>query len=103
MSLGNCAEFWYRHESDPGPIRTHPQMSAGAIVPEDAIDDARELKQLGYDVQRVVFLTLCDVCQGQGRIQWQPRTKRGFATYTDCRLCNGDGALARAELPLTLI
>lgn len=95
------AEFWYCHESDPRPIREWCcNMMAAAQDGEHARETARELQGQGYIVQRVLLLTLCEVCQGQGRIQWKPRTKKGLCTYTDCATCKATGVLNRENIPI---
>jgi hypothetical protein len=84
------ASIWYRAKDDPDrSVRPHAQM----ILSYDVLPDTlRSLDAQGYAVQRVTVETLCDRCQGTGRVAYRPKGWRKMPRHLcptkvcpDCR------------------
>ena len=91
--MGYRIDTWYRHETDSDrSVRQHPQMCSGAETSGDIVRTVGELKQAGYEVQRVQVQCVCPTCKGNARIL--ARTfKRAPARYKDCSTCQGFGTV----------
>jgi hypothetical protein len=90
------ADFWYCHETDPQPIRTHCQMISPAVSEPAVLAEAHRMETQGYIIQKIVLRTLCPTCEGNGRIARRPKgcRKRNLPAwmlhYSDCPTCQGD-------------